>query len=68
MTDLLGARQGFYRAIAQPDEQINLAEAALYIAQEEYPDLEIEAYFNAFDTMAAEVEERLPAERYPLRL
>jgi regulator of sirC expression with transglutaminase-like and TPR domain len=68
MTDLLGARQGFYRAIAQPDEQINLAEAALYIAQEEYPDLEIEAYFNALDTMAAEVEERLPSERYPLRL
>ncbi|HEY9747461.1 MAG TPA: SirB1 family protein [Allocoleopsis sp.] len=68
MTDLLGARQGFYRAIAQPDEQINLAEAALYIAQEEYPDLDIEAYFNALDTMAAEVAERLPAERYPLRI
>lgn len=68
MTDLLGARQGFYRAIAQPDEQINLAEAALYIAQEEYPDLDIKAYFNALDTMAAEVAERLPAERYPLRI
>ena len=68
MTDLLGARQGFYRAIAQPDEQINLAEAALYIAQEEYPNLDIAAYFNALDTMAAEVEKRLPAERYPLRV
>ncbi|MBD1862745.1 MULTISPECIES: SirB1 family protein [Trichocoleus] len=68
MTDLPWARQCFYRTIAQPDEQINLAEAALYIAQEEYPDLDIEAYFNALDTMASEVEERLPTERYPLRM
>ncbi|MBW4491404.1 MAG: SirB1 family protein [Trichocoleus desertorum ATA4-8-CV12] len=68
MTDLLGARQSFSRAIAQPDEQINLAEAALYIAQEEYPDLDVEAYFKALDTMAAEVGKRLPAARYPLRV
>src|SRR6476646_12263594 len=69
MTDLPGARQGFYRAIAQPDEQINLAAAALYIAQEEYPDLDVGAYFNALDTMAAEVEARLATTaRYPLRM
>ena len=60
------ARQHFYEAIHQP--QINLAEAALYIAQEEYLNLEVEAYLNALDTMADEVKERLPAERYPLRI
>jgi regulator of sirC expression with transglutaminase-like and TPR domain len=58
----------FYSEIHQPDEQIDLAKAALYIAQEEYPDLDVDAYMNALDVMAAEVEECLPVERYPLRI
>ncbi|HEY9904402.1 MAG TPA: SirB1 family protein [Candidatus Sericytochromatia bacterium] len=58
----------FYSEIHQPDEPIDLAKAALYIAQEEYPDLDVDAYMNALDVMAAEVEERLPVERYPLRI
>ncbi|MBE9003496.1 SirB1 family protein [Fortiea sp. LEGE XX443] len=62
------ARQYFYQEIQQPDEYINLAKAALYIAQEEYPSLDPEEYANALDTMAQEVQERLPASRYPLRL
>jgi regulator of sirC expression with transglutaminase-like and TPR domain len=61
-------RRNFYAEIKQPDAQIDLAKAALYIAQEEYPNLDIDAYLNALDTMAAEVEERLPVERYPLRI
>lgn len=60
------ARQRFYQAIHQ--SQIDLAEVALYIAQEEYPELEPDAYLNALDTMAQEVQERLPAEQYPLRV
>lgn len=58
----------FYQEINQPDAQIDLAKAALYIAQEEYPDLDTAAYLNALDVMATEVEERLPVERYPLRV
>ncbi len=61
-------RQNFYNEIHQPDDQINLAKAALHIAQEEYPDLEIAAYLNTLDRMAAEVEQRLPIERYPLKI
>ncbi|HEY9635225.1 MAG TPA: SirB1 family protein [Coleofasciculaceae cyanobacterium] len=61
-------RQNFYQEIQQPDTQIDLAASALYIAQEEYPNLDIAEYLNALDVMAAEVEERLPAERYPLRI
>ncbi len=61
-------RQNFDREIQQPDAQIDLAKAALYIAQEEYTDLEIDAYLNALDVMAEEVEERLPPERYPMRV
>lgn len=62
------ARQYFYQEIHQPDKQINLAKAALHIAQEEYPDLDPAEYLNALDTMASEVEELLPPERYPLRI
>ena len=62
------SRQYFYEEISQPDEQIDLANAALYIAQEEYPDLDIAEYLKALDTMAAEIQERLPAQQYPLRV
>lgn len=62
------ARQYFYQEIQKPDESINLARAALYIAQEEYPHLDIEEYLNALDTIAIELEERLPSSRYPLRV
>jgi regulator of sirC expression with transglutaminase-like and TPR domain len=62
------ARLYFYQEIQQPDEQIDLAKAALYIAQEEYPDLDTAEYLNALDTMAGEVQECLPASPYPLRI
>jgi regulator of sirC expression with transglutaminase-like and TPR domain len=66
--DFPQARQRFYEEINQPDEQIDLAKAALYLAQEEYPELDTEFYLNALEKMAIEVLERLPAERYPLRM
>lgn len=66
--DFPRSRQYFTQEISQPDEQIDLAKAALYIAQEEYPDLDLDEYLNALDTMASEVQERLPAQRYPLRI
>ncbi|MEA5626158.1 SirB1 family protein [Nostoc sp. UHCC 0251] len=62
------ARQYFYQEIQQSDEHIDLAKAALYIAQEEYPKLDPEEYLNALDTMASELQERLPDSRYPLRI
>jgi regulator of sirC expression with transglutaminase-like and TPR domain len=62
------ARQRFFQEISQPDDRIDLAVAALCIAQEEYPELEIDEYLNALDTMAQEVGERLPRESYPLRI
>ncbi|HEY9624898.1 MAG TPA: SirB1 family protein [Crinalium sp.] len=66
--DFPTARQRFYQETHQPDEQINLARAALYFAQEEYPALDPEEYLNTLDTMAAEIEERLPPTRYPLKV
>ena len=62
------AQQRFYQEINQADAQINLALAALYIAQEQFPELEPQAYLNALDTMAAAVQDRLPQPRYPLKV
>lgn len=62
------ARQRFYQEVRQDDENINLEKAALYIAQEEYPNLEIEKYLTEIDRMAAEVHARLPEEAYPLKI
>lgn len=62
------ARQRFYEILQQPESQIDLAEAALYIAQEARPDLDVEEYLNALQTMAEEVRERVQDVRYPLRI
>jgi regulator of sirC expression with transglutaminase-like and TPR domain len=53
------ARHNFHTIIDQPESTINLAEAALYIAQEEYPALDVEEYLSALDAMSREVQERL---------
>jgi regulator of sirC expression with transglutaminase-like and TPR domain len=58
------ARLHFYQAL-QPTA-INLAETALYIAQEEYPQLEVASYLRMLDQMAEQVQ--LPSDRYPLKL
>jgi regulator of sirC expression with transglutaminase-like and TPR domain len=52
--------------INQSDRDINLARAALYIAQTTYPDLDIDAQLQLLDEMAEEVAKRLPQSRYPL--
>lgn len=43
-----------------PDESIDLAEASLWIAREEYPDLDIAAYLHRLDGYAANLKGRLP--------
>jgi regulator of sirC expression with transglutaminase-like and TPR domain len=60
ITDLLLAE------INQSDRDINLARAALYIAQTTYPNLDIDGQLRLLDEMAEEVAKRLPQSRYPL--
>ncbi|HLO52363.1 MAG TPA: tetratricopeptide repeat protein [Kamptonema sp.] len=62
------ARKLFEEEINQPSHQINLAAAALYIAQEEEPDLKPDEYLSSLDAMADEVDKILPTEFYPLRI
>ena len=52
--DSLG-RQRFAAIVSNADEAINLAEAALLIAQEEYPDLDVSACLARLDRTADEV-------------
>lgn len=62
------ARDRFTAAVQRPDESINLALAALYIAQEAYPELDCGAYLQRLDQMADDLRDRLPAETYPLKV
>jgi regulator of sirC expression with transglutaminase-like and TPR domain len=50
------------------DRDIDIAKAALYIAQIEYPNLAHNTYLSALDNMAKEVERKLPKTPYPLRV
>jgi regulator of sirC expression with transglutaminase-like and TPR domain len=47
------ARKRFAELALGPDDRIGLAEAALLIAQEEYPSLDIPAYVGRLDELAA---------------
>ncbi len=53
-------RRAFADLVRRADPRIDLARAALLIAQEEYPDLAIAAYLARLDTLAAQVLARLP--------
>jgi regulator of sirC expression with transglutaminase-like and TPR domain len=54
--------------INKPDQELNLARAALYIAQTEYPHIDVEAQLQILASMATELASRLPPSRYPLRV
>jgi regulator of sirC expression with transglutaminase-like and TPR domain len=48
----------FARLVSRPEPSIDLAEAALLIAKEEYPHLEVTRYLSRLDAMAAEIMHR----------
>ena len=53
----------FLGAIDCPEDQIDLAWAALLIAKGEYPDLDVAKYIAQLDAMASEIRRTLPASR-----
>jgi regulator of sirC expression with transglutaminase-like and TPR domain len=55
----------FAALVSEDGGAIDLAEAALLIAQEEYPDLDARAYLLRLDAWGAAVRERLPASASP---
>jgi regulator of sirC expression with transglutaminase-like and TPR domain len=66
--DFPRARQLFYQAVHPADGLLDLERAALYLAQEEYPELDVAVYAQRLDEMAARVRTQLPENPYPLRL
>ena len=61
----LSARSRFAAAVAGPDDRIDLAEAALLIAAQEYPQLALEPYLRRLDMLAERVNDRLANETAP---
>ncbi len=62
------AWQNFELEINQADQDINLAKAALYFSQAEYPYLDVEAYLNKLEQIAYNIAPKLPSPRYPLKV
>ncbi|MGB3534749.1 MAG: transglutaminase-like domain-containing protein [Microcoleaceae cyanobacterium] len=62
------AKQNFYQQINQSDSQIDLALSALYIAQNQFNEINPQQYIHALDAIAAEIKARLPQSRYPLKI
>lgn len=61
-------RERLAQELQKAPDQVNLAKAALYIAQEEYPDLDIPAYLGRLDRMADDLRQQLPETTYPLKV
>lgn len=55
------ARARFGALVRRPDREINVAEAALLIAAEEYPGLDVGAYLSKLEALAARVRARMAA-------
>lgn len=55
------ARREFVRIAELPDARIDLATAALWIAAEEYPDLEVTQYLARLDALAGKIASRVRA-------
>jgi regulator of sirC expression with transglutaminase-like and TPR domain len=61
------ARRRLSDVLSREDGSFDLAEAALLIAHEEYPDLDVSGYLSRLDLMGAELRERLLEEPRPER-
>jgi regulator of sirC expression with transglutaminase-like and TPR domain len=56
------SRERWELIVKQPEESLNLAEAALLIAADEYPDLDIDGYLVKLDDLAQAVRGTMPNE------
>jgi regulator of sirC expression with transglutaminase-like and TPR domain len=61
MTDVAAVRARFAAAVHRPDDAIDLAEAALLIAAESFPELDIARYMGALDELARTIAPALDA-------
>ena len=57
----------YFASLVQSDEQFPLLEAAVSVAQDEYPDLDVQQVLGDVDQLLARVKRRLPADASPLQ-
>ena len=62
------ARDAFSRLLQTPEGELDLAQGALLIAAEEYPDLRPGVYLNRIERMATELKHRIRGEVEPTRV
>ncbi len=62
----MDVRHRFQEVVRRPDERIDLAEAALLIAAQEYPELDVAAYLARFDEMGARLGQRVRDDSEPI--
>ena len=65
-SSLSAARRRFAEIVARQDDEINLAEAALLIAAEEYPSLDVNLYLWRLDSFGDIARERAAESRDPI--
>jgi regulator of sirC expression with transglutaminase-like and TPR domain len=58
-------RNYFERVITVPEADLNLAEGALIVASDEYPDLDVSFYLAQLHEIAEQVAKRVPSDRSP---
>ena len=59
MTAKITPDERWQQIVAAPDNQVNLAEAALVVAAAEYPNLDIDVYLDRIDELAVQLRRRL---------
>ncbi|HET7525145.1 MAG TPA: tetratricopeptide repeat protein [Burkholderiaceae bacterium] len=57
----------YFAALVAEDSSLALLEAAVSIAQDEYPDLDVQAVLSQVDSLAAKLKARLPADAAPVQ-
>ena len=57
----------YFASLVQSDEQFPLLEAAASLAQDEYPELDVEQVLGDVDQLLARLQRRLPADAGPLQ-
>ena len=58
---------GYFTTLVQSDEQFPLLEAAATLAQDEYPELDVQQVLGDMDQLLARLKRRLPADAAPLQ-
>src|SRR5687768_1419127 len=57
----------YFASLVQSDDHFPLLEAAVSVAQDEYPDLDVEQVLGDVDQLLARLKRRLPSDASPLQ-